>query len=770
MERIQSKQDIFHLASPIQLNRYKTTVYLEDFFLSPEKISTIHPIDGLEINFNKDLKTLEITVQKEIKPLVLLKIEVDNECYTIPVLKCKKIIYHYIFDTHGGPLDNLQIAGDFNNWNPHNYNFQYNNGVWEIFLELEPGNYPYQLISNGNWFNDPNNPFKIDNGYGNFNSLLKVRPQKEGKLPEITTEKSFSHGCVLSSNDVVETFIVIWQNKEVDKSNLFRNNEKLLITIPAEAYEIKRSFLRVWAYNECGLSNDLLIPLEKGKVVSNASFLDRNDKENQIIFFLMVDRFFNGNPSNDNPIKEEGLPTKLNYYGGDIAGITKKIKDGYLKDLGVNTLWISPVVQNPEHACMSDGQKCSGYHGYWPTISTKVDHRFGNSEDMKSMVNEAHKNNLNIILDFVANHVHEDNEIIKNNPDWATPLHLPDGSLNIGRWEEHRLTTWFDHFLPTLNYDLPEVVDTMTEFALFWIDTYNLDGFRHDATKHIPDIFWRKLTQKLKQEIMCNDNKRLYQIGETFGGRDLLKSYVNSGMLDGQFSFNLYYEVRAAFCFDNEPFDKLTTALDQDLQAFGFNHLMGNISGNHDLPRFISYAGEDLTFSQNAKHEGWVRHITVKNPIGYKKLSALTAFICTIPGIPVIYYGDEIGIAGGADPDNRRPMRFEGLNNYEKSTFQTAKKIIKIRKNSLSLIYGNFIFLNRKGFVFAFCRKFFNEASIVVFNKSNSPQVVKYELPEEYKELKFFSNFDSVFEIDNNVLTITLPNHSFEILSTLQFD
>ncbi|MBK8806106.1 MAG: alpha-amylase [Bacteroidales bacterium] len=578
--------EIFHLATPIQLNLETTLVYLGDYFLHPEKITNIDPVDGLKMELNQTNNTLLINVSGFIPHIFLINIYINQELYNLVLLRSQKLIYKYTFDSHGGYIQSLQIAGDFNNWNPSDNYFNYTNGKWEIDLKLEPGNYPYQLIANGNWFNDPDNPNKIDNGYGGFNSLLKVRTEKQGEVPRITTEKDFSLGCVLSSDEKITDFVVLWQNKRINSASLFRNNEKLLITIPKEAYNIKRSFLRVWAYNDFGLSNDLLIPLEYGKVLTDAKQLSRNDKENQIIYFLMVDRFCNGNPSNDNPIKAEGLQTKLNYYGGDIAGITQKIKEKYFNKLGVNTLWISPVVKNPDHACESDGQKSTGYHGYWPTISTRIDEHFGTVEDLKEMVNEAHKNNINVILDLVANHVHEDNFIIKMNPDWATPLYLPDGSLNIGRWEEHRLTTWFDKFLPTLDYEKPEVVDTMTEFALYWVDAYNLDGFRHDATKHIPDVFWRKLTHKLKHAIMCRENKRLYQIGETFGGRDLLKSYVNSGMLDGQFSFNLYYEVRSAFCFDHEPFDKLSIALEQDLQAFGYNNKMGNISGNHRFTPF----------------------------------------------------------------------------------------------------------------------------------------------------------------------------------------
>lgn len=760
-------QDIYHLASPITIEKEETTVYLEDYFLNLLNISDISISEGFHVDVSSDYKIATISVlNPDIKPLSYLTISTNETSYQIVLLRSKKVHCKLSYNSWGAPLQTVQIGGSLNSWNPSEHYFKPNNGVWEIEIDLEPGIYQYQLIADGKWICDPDNPQRVDNGYGGQNSLLVVRSPYEDLEAVIFTERVTELGIEVKSDKPIDGFIVLWQNHMLDDGSCVLADGMLSVIIPGEAKDLQRSYIRVWAYNRAGYTNDLLIPLEYGNVIEDASQLNRNDKEAQVMYFLMVDRFHNGNPENDKPFDEPDLHAKLNYHGGDIPGITQKFKEGYFEKLGVNSIWISPVVQNPTHCCSKDGKKSSGYHGYWPTVCTKVDSRFGSPSEFKEMVELAHQKGTNIILDYVANHVHEDSEVYKNNPEWATPLILPDGFKNIGRWEDQRYATWFDEFLPTLDYFNPEVVETMTEFALLWASTYDLDGFRHDACKHIPEVFWRSLTRKLKHYIMVRSNKRLYQIGETFGGRELLKSYVNSGIHDGQFSFNLYYEARSAFALPDYSFEKLAMALEQDIAAFGGHHLMGNISGNHDMPRFISYAGEDLSFSQNAEHEGWTRYISVKNPIGYKRLQCLIAFNCTIPGVPVIYYGDEIGMAGGGDPDNRRPMKFFGLNEYEKENFEVTSKIVKIRKSLLSLIFGEFkcLLADRKSLVYQ--RNYFEESTVVFFNKSNETASVYVDVQTRIAKKQFYNNFGNDFSISGNTLKVLLKPWSFEVLST----
>ena len=486
------------------------------------------------------------------------------------------------------------------------------------------------------------------------------------------------------------------------------------------------STIRVFAYNSSGETNDLLLPLVDGKIVESTSELGRINKYSQVLYFMLVDRFHNGNSENDDPIQDPEVHEKANYFGGDLAGIKQKLETGYFEKLGINTLWLSPITQNPLHAEIeypAPYKKYSGYHGYWPISCTKIDHRLGTSSELTALVDLAHSKGINLILDYVSNHVHEENPVFVEHPEWATQLNLPDGRKNIRIWDEQRLTTWFDTFLPTLDYSKPAVIDLMTDSALYLLQKYGLDGYRHDATKHIPEEFWRVLTQKIKNQIPASES--IYQVGETFGSRELIGSYVGSGQMDGQFDFNLYFDARSVFAQDHVSFEKLHQSLMSSFSYYGYHSLMANITGNHDIPRFISYAGEGLRFDEDAKEAGWTREVKVENPVGYKKLSMLTAFVMTIPGVPVIYYGDEIGMAGAGDPDNRRPMKFDELNEYESTVKTTAEKLIKLRIERMSLIYGDYKLEYLSETAYAYSRSYFDEKTTIVFNKSNEVQTLE---------------------------------------------
>jgi glycosidase len=355
-------------------------------------------------------------------------------------------------------------------------------------------------------------------------------------------------------------------------------------------------------------------------------------------------------------------------------------------------------------------------------------------------------------------------------PNWTTSLYLPDGSLNTEKWDEYRLTTWFDVFLPTLDLQQSEVTEMLSDSAVWWIKEYNLDGFRHDATKHVPEIFWRTLTKKLKQQVVETEGREIYQIGETYGGPELISSYVNTGMLDGQFDFNVYDAALSVFARETNPFNNLDNTLQTSFDFYGNQNLMGNITGNQDRGRFISYAGGDLKFDENAKVAGWTRDIEVGDTIGYRRLSMLTAFNMTIPGIPVIYYGDEFGMPGGNDPDSRRMMKFNDLSPMELATKEKASKLAKIRKENLSLIYGNFITLQVAGKTYAYARQYFDEISMVIFNKYDNPANLEITLPGWMENPQFISNFGNNFRVDNGKLDITLPPWSFEILTSKRSD
>ena len=194
---------------------------------------------------------------------------------------------------------------------------------------------------------------------------------------------------------------------------------------------------------------------------------------------------------------------------------------------------------------------------------------------------------------------------------------------------------------------------------------------------------------------------------------------------------------------------------------------MGYITGNQDRARFISYAGGDLKFSENAKMAGWKRNIGVGDSIGYRKLSMLMALNMTIPGIPVIYYGDEFGMPGGNDPDSRRMMRFgDQLNAQEKRTLETTRQLVRLRKENMALLYGDFCLFEAKANTLIYARKYFDNVVIILFNNSKEEKSIALNSSTFAPGAVFTARFGSVVDTTNQVLTVKLSGTSFEILTS----
>jgi glycosidase len=456
---------------------------------------------------------------------------------------------------------------------------------------------------------------------------------------------------------------------------------------------------------------------------------------------------------------------KVDYYGGDLEGIIEKIKSGFFNNLGVNTIWISPITQNPLDAW---GQfedpvtKFSGYHGYWPIYLTKIDKRFGNEEVLKELLFEAHSRDINVILDYVANHMHIDSPTLKANPEWTTSPVTPDGRPNFELWDEFRLTTWFDKHIPSLDLERKEVYEPMTDSALFWITNFEFDGFRHDATKHIPEVFWRSLTKKIKES---RPGKSIYQIGETYGSPSLINSYVRNGMLDGQFDFNVYDSFIWSIINSDGSFASVMKTLEESLSTYGYHNLMGYITGNHDRPRFVSLAGGDLLVDEDWKKAGWKREIGFGRSEAYDYLSVLHAFILTIPGIPTIYYGDEYGEPGANDPDNRRWMRFEEYSERERAVLDNFIKLAKYRSSSMPLIYGDFIPLVSDNDIIAYMRVYMGQIVIIALNKSDKPLKLDLNIPIDTDISSLKSRTGKIISADSNKITIEIEPRGYTLLN-----
>ena len=263
------------------------------------------------------------------------------------------------------------------------------------------------------------------------------------------------------------------------------------------------------------------------------------DWRDGIMYFLLIDRFADGDVSNDITVAGAEYPGQ--YQGGDLAGITQKIDAGYFTDLGINVIWITSPLDNT-HASFpgSDGHKYSGYHGYWPKDETQIDSHYGTEADLKTMVDHAHAKGIQVLLDYVMNHVTTDSPTYIQNPGWFWPNDNGQGGNCVcGQGcPVFNTVCWFDNFLPTFNMLNADARKWSVDNAVMWAKRVGIDGFRLDAVKQVETVWFTDMRARANGELAWD--QPFYMVGETFdGNRDLIKSYVNPNtMLDGQFDLD----------------------------------------------------------------------------------------------------------------------------------------------------------------------------------------------------------------------------------------
>lgn len=738
----------FKLAAPIYLNVDSTQIHLHDYL---EKVSESTTVSFLGESIVVDFETGTAVIHTiPPHPISALHITHDGVKHTIPVFSNTKLSFDFVFETDAS-FTEVGLAGSLNGWNAKATPLERNKSNWSTELLLAPGRYEYQLEVDGQRILDPNNPDQKSNGMGGFNSVLTVG-NPDASRPTIRAFSATPKEIIFKGTS--RSRVNVWWENQLLVADTVMDETGLVIALPEGSRELKRSHLRAY----CSLGelrgNDLLLPMEHGELITSASQLTRNDWHAANMYFVLIDRFADGDSLNNYGVNDPEILPIANHFGGDLKGVHERLNDGYFDDLGVNTIWVSPITTNADGAWgLWDKEvrsKFSGYHGYWPVRSREVDRNFGDSTTLAHLIDALHEKDKNLIVDYVANHVHEEHPIYQRFPEWATPLYLPDGRMNTELWDEHRLTTWFDTFLPTLDFENEAVIEALTDTAMYWVKNFEIDGFRHDATKHIPTPFWRTLTREINLHLNESQSHReLFQIGETYGSPELIGSYVSSGLLDAQFDFNLYDAAVSALANENIGFVNLGRVLRESLETYGSHHLMGNISGNQDRARFISYADGSVLFDEDSKLAGWTREITNKGGDSYDKLIALHALNLSIPGVPCVYYGDEIALPGGNDPDNRRMMVFTELNADQQRVRDAFSALSHLRSNRMSLMYGatDIVIADHNQFIIE--RTYLQETTRLVIQKAGN-----YKLPQGWEVLH-----SSVPITENGTFTFTHASH-----------
>lgn len=421
------------------------------------------------------------------------------------------------------------------------------------------------------------------------------------------------------------------------------------------------------------------------------------DWRSAVLYFVFVDRFANGDPSNDAPIA--GVETQANYQGGDWAGLLQKIDDGYFDKLGVSALWLTVPMQNTNSMGQgSDGHQYSAYHGYWPTDLDQPEEHFGDMALLKKVVDHAHAHSLKVLFDYAMNHVHKDSPVYAQHPGWFWPLDYNGKNCVCGDgcdWNDpyEQKRCWFTNYLPDWNFTIDEARAYSVNNAIQWIKNTGIDGFRLDAVKHIETQWITDLRARVTKEIEPATKQHFYMVGETFESenRDFIKQYVAPTLLDGQFDFPLRGYIAEKILMRQASFYDLDGFLATNDGYYGGGAVMSTFIGNHDLARTIHLAEDQPKWGawDNGGNANWSNPPSLPNyRAPFERLAVAYTFLLTTNGIPLIYYGDEIGMPGAGDPDNRRFMQWDNYTPDQLFLRGEIEKLTQIRKQHPALWKG----------------------------------------------------------------------------------
>jgi len=464
------------------------------------------------------------------------------------------------------------------------------------------------------------------------------------------------------------------------------------------------------------------------------------DWRDEVIYQVLVDRFANGDIDNDYKVRPGHL---ARFQGGDWKGLREHL--GYIKELGVTTLWISPVVKNVETDADVDS-----YHGYWAQDLEQTNPHFGDLAELRRLTAAAHDLGLKVVLDIVTNHMgqvfyYDMNlngnpdiyiggsgplpgagsqspvvRVTEYDPDWdprgvqaftslgnagrAPIIFIQDPSINrvppkgvlgtarayhgFGRIlnyddEKQRLLGDFPGGLKDVATELPEVRDAMVDLYTKWVEKTDLDGFRIDTVKHVEHDYWKDFATRVRARLAPQGKHRFLMFGEAFDGNDkLLGSYTQEGMLDSVFYFSQHFQVfRDVFQYAHD--EKAQKGTEQ------IKGLWADRKVNYRTepqPEGIGVAPSKSLVNFMDNHDV-ARFLFFANGDKAALRNAIT-LLMTEEGIPCLYYGTEQDFAGGNDPANREVLWNTGFpTNGE--TFRHIAKLSRLRTKYKQLTRGD---------------------------------------------------------------------------------
>lgn len=436
--------------------------------------------------------------------------------------------------------------------------------------------------------------------------------------------------------------------------------------------------------------------------------------QDDVIYFVLTDRFFNGDPANDPPAQPGNA---RHFHGGDFAGLVQKIP--YFKALGITAVWLTPVYVN-----IVDLGDSAGYHGYWAIDFERVDpHLYsgrpelaaGSRAYLAELVRTLHDHGLKVILDMVVNHTGYHTQGYRDYPF----LRFGPEHFNVDRPGDEVKGELAG--LPDLNHDLPEVADYFVQNILDWIEQTGIDAIRMDTVKHVEPMFWY-----LFKSLIRTRHPQVTLLGEVLNfDPEYVGRYQREHDFDTLFDFPLCGAIKGALVWD-QPMttiarprlhpDEPRGILDRESPYTNANRLV-TLLDNHDLDRRITTEILD-------KVGHWDRDLA------RRILKLCLTFLFTTRGIPQVYYGTEIGLEGWSDPDNRRDMPWELFGPdqrptpdraFERDIYDHTARLIRLRSQNPAIRYGYLFTLYVDQFFYAYLREFQGNLVLVAINNGRDP-------------------------------------------------
>jgi glycosidase len=572
----------------------------------------------------------------------------------------------------------VSVAGSFTGWAPILQPAPYDERWRLLRVQLPPGEHGYELVRpSGERLLDPLNPLTTfrDEGDGDEVSLLLVPDCAEPKI--LVDEVAVDADGELR---VDARFLAAGSGAELDPASVRGTTD-----LGAEA-GVGETDPPTGALSLGGT-----LPVGKTTLFVDASDVDgvaaRTERvvawherampawRDGVLYQIMIDRYRgDGGAALDPP------PTPGSRAGGTLDGITSALEDGTLESLGVTGLWLSPVYLVPDEAREGrDGRMYEGYHGYWPVESRRVDPRIGGEEALDRLVAAAHARGISIILDIVPNHVYETNPLLDEHPEWYRPESCVCGDAGCD-WGTEALSCLFVPYLPDVKLEHPAALANAVDEARFWTERFDLDGVRVDAVPMIPRAALRRIAEGLRDRV--SPRASMLVLGEVFtgpgrGGVEQIAAFLGPASLDSAFDFPLMWALHGAVARGTGSFAEVEDVIAYAEERFrGSGALLARMLDNHDVPRFMSVAtGEGAV-------DPWTdppAQPSEDEP--YDRMELGFAAIFTLPGMPLVYYGDEIGLTGANDPDNRRVMPTEAaLSERQRALRDRVASLSRLRR------------------------------------------------------------------------------------------